>query len=507
VQADYPAVKIATVSGDDVLELLRADVRSGLNEDQSRNLDTGRPLSTIANRLTTANAYLGALPIAEALDRGADIVITGRVADPSLTVAACMHHFRWSANDWNRLAGATVAGHLIECGTQVTGGISTDWLYVPAVDRIGFPIAEVMDDGTCIITKACGSGGWVTESTVKEQLLYEIGDPGRYLSPDVTVSFLSLDVKQQSPDRIRVVGATGRPAPDQLKVSVTWQNGYRAAGQLTMFGDCVVQKARRAADVVLGQLQRSGISFRETIVELIGAQACHPERNVPLRLLQEVMLRIAVADDSRDNVERFSRAMMPLITAGPPGTTGYAEGRPRVHPHYCFWPCLIDRSRIRPSVGLLPSPPEHAGTTPPIQSISEHRGTHPLPPGVSDDSSAPARTLTDLPEPATAAPPDATSSPRRLADIALARSGDKGRHANIGVIARQPSDFDRLRQELTVERVASYLGIDKTDRIERFEVPNLSGLNFLIRDILNPLRMDAQGKALGQVLLQMPLGE
>jgi hypothetical protein len=483
-------IKVAVVTGDDVFDLLKHDrIASGQNE-KFRNFDTNEPIASVIDRLTTANAYLGAGPIVDALSHGADLVITGRVADPSLTVAACVHHFGWSTTDWDPLAGATVAGHLIECGTQVTGGIATDWMEVPDVDQIGFPIVEVAEDGSCVVTKPPGSGGCVTEATVKEQLLYEIGDPGNYLSPDVSVSFLTLNVAAESQDRVRVSGATGRPAPNTLKVSATYHDGYRASGQLTVFGTAAAAKARRAAQAVLDRLARSGITFRDSLVEVIGAGACDPRPNSHQdNALIETVMRISVADSSRDTVERFARSMMPLITAGPAGTTGYAEGRPRVHPLFKFWPCLIDREHVRPRVQRLSRP-------------KEPLGRH-----VDEETTIQFRPAT--PDPADAQSMDQTfatvASRGDLSNIACARSGDKGRHANIGVIARDAQDFDQLVSGLSCDRVASYLGIEDVNRVRRFELRNLGAINFVIRDILdNPLKLDAQGKALGQVLLQMP---
>ena len=481
---------IAIVDGDDVLELLRAET---VDAPLRHNLDTDEPLSSVRERLVTANAYLGAQPLAEALSRGADIVITGRVADPSLTVAACAHFHGWAWDDWPRLAGATVAGHLIECGTQVTGGISTDWLSVPNVDRIGFPIVEVAEDASFTVTKPRGTGGWVNEQTVKEQLVYEIGDPGAYLSPDVSVSFRSLQVTEESCDRVRVSGAIGRPAPSTYKVSATYRGGFRAAGELTICGVDAVAKARRAGDAVLERLRHDGATFRESVVECLGAGACDPRgmTEEASEHLAETVLRIAVADDSREAVERFSRELMPLITAGPPGTTGYAAGRPRVQPVFRYWPCLIERGRITPRIEVLASSAANWQQNS-VSGMALATG----------DAESMSRAI-----PAASAVPLTNSRLRsQLSDIATARSGDKGIHANIGVIARRADDFDRLCCEVTIERVAAHLGIDDLDRVQRFELPNLGALNFVIRGILaNSLRVDAQGKTLGQVLLQMPL--
>jgi len=353
-QEKVEPMPIGIVDGDDVLAILRDPNRSTT---LSNNLESGRPISDVLDRMVTANAYIGAAPIVEALAQGARIVITGRVADPSMTVAPCVHHFGWKWDEHDRIAGATVAGHLIECGTQVTGGISTHWLDVPDTTHLGFPIVEVASDGSCVVTKPRGSGGAVNRQTVTEQLLYEIGDPMRYLSPDVTVSFLGLILEDLGGDRVAVRGARGGPAPPSYKVSATFRDGFRAQGMLTIFGRDAEAKARRCGAIVLDRLREAGFALREATVECLGSGdvARVASGNLDQSGLMEVVLRIAVADDSRDAVERFSKEMMPLITAGPPGTTGYAEGRPKVHPVFRYWPCLIDREKVEPRMRLISS--------------------------------------------------------------------------------------------------------------------------------------------------------
>jgi enoyl-CoA hydratase/carnithine racemase len=494
---------IAVVSGDDVLDQVRGgDTASAL----LRNLDTGQPIAEVRSRLLTANAYLGAEAIADVLARGADLVITGRVADPSLTVGPCADWFGWTWDDWDRLAGATVAGHLIECGTQATGGISSQWLHTPGLARIGFPIVEVAADGSCTLTKTRGSGGRVDRQVVREQLLYEMADPGAYLSPDVTVSLLGLSVDEEGIDRVRVKGARGRPPPPTYKVSATYADGFRAQGQLTVFGAGAVAKARRAGQAVLERLRSDGVCLRESLVECLGSGACWPARADPAAVgeLRETVLRIAVADDSREALERFTRALMPLVTAGPPGTTGYAEGRPRIHPMFRFWPCLIPRQQVQAQTEIL-SAESATGANAGLPGSAEdtvgqaNRGNHGELAGPPSDGSAEASV-------ATAGQSVKRACPRRLGDIAWARSGDKGIHANIGVIARRAGDFPRLCREVTAARVAAYFGLGDAGRVTRYELPNLEALNLVIRGILaNPLQVDAQGKALAQALLDMPL--
>jgi hypothetical protein len=348
-------VRIGVVAGDDVLDAIRGATEGSGAAGPFQNLETHEPLAKVRSAVVTANAYLGAGPIAEALTRGAQIVITGRVADPSLTVAPCAHHYGWSMDDHDRIAGATVAGHLIECGTQVTGGISTDWLSLPDPAHIGYPVAEVGADGSCVITKPAGTGGRVSTETVKEQLLYEIGDPDGFRTPDVTASFRSLQVEGQGPDRVRVRGATGRPPPPTYKVSATYRDGFTAQGTLTIFGRDAVAKARRAGEIVLERVRGAGYELERTCIECLGTGGATAGVGVSSarRGEMETVLRIAVADPRREAVERFVMEMAPLITSGPQGVTGYSAGRPRVRPVFGYWPCLIDRQAVRPEVQIL----------------------------------------------------------------------------------------------------------------------------------------------------------
>lgn len=342
-------LKVAVVSGDDVLALVKAG--------DFPNLETQASSASVRTRLVTANAYLGSDGIAAALRDGADLVITGRVADPSLTVGPCLAHFGWAPTDYHRIAGATVAGHLIECGTQACGGFSTDWLDVPDNHDIGFPIVEVGDDGSCVVTKPAGTGGAVTPQTVKEQLLYEIGDPGNYLSPDVTVSFLTLNVSEESPNRVRVAGATGRGPTDSYKVSATFRDGYKAHGQLVVFGHDAVKKARHAGEGILRRLQDEDCTYRETLIECLGTGAS--VRGIVSRMsdthLVETVLRVSVAADTKEPVERFTKEIAPLVTCGPQGVTGYATGRAKVLPVFGYWPCLVPKSAVHTKVEFLAS--------------------------------------------------------------------------------------------------------------------------------------------------------
>ncbi len=353
-EAGLGAMSIGIVDGDDVLGELRSALAADPQTQMYCHLETQKKLSEIAATLTTANAYLGAAPVAEALGAGARIVITGRVADPSLTVAPCMNHFNWSATDYDCIAAATVAGHLIECGTQVTGGITTDWLNIQDPTHMGFPLVELSADGSCVVTKPDGSGGRVDLEGVKEQLIYEMGDPGNYLSPDVTASFLDLKLKDVGHDRVRVSGAAGRAPPATYKVSATYHAGYRASAMLTIFGRNAVAKARRCGQMVYERLCDVGCEPFRWDIECLGAGDV-----VPVPMFQrhadalEVVLRMTITDRRRRVVQRFTKQIAPLVTAGPQGVTGYAEGRPAVRDVYGYWPTLIDTSRVHPTVEVI----------------------------------------------------------------------------------------------------------------------------------------------------------
>lgn len=344
-EAGLAGIKIGTVSGDDVLPEIRAAHQQDPATKRFAHLESQQPIAGVFPKLVTANAYVGASPIVDCLQQGAQIVIGGRIADPSLAVAPAVAHFGWSSTDWDRIAGATIAGHLIECGTQSVGGISSHWLDIDH-HNIGFPIVEIADDGSCVVTKPENTGGEVTQRTVKEQLLYEIGDPGNYLSPDATVSFLSLRVEQVGKDRVKVSGATGRPMPSTYKVSATYAAGYRASGMLTVVGRDAVKKARAAADVVLTKLKRDGKLPARHLVECLGSGDATLGLMGRRDDLTETVLRITVVDDRKEIVEHFTKQMIPLVTAGPQGTTGYAEGRPNVREQFAYWPCLVEREGV-----------------------------------------------------------------------------------------------------------------------------------------------------------------
>lgn len=331
---------VAIVEGDDVLGDLDRLIAAG---HRFENLDTGAPLASVRERVVSANAYLGARPIADALAAGADIVVTGRVADASLTLGPAVHAFGWNWNDWDRLSRATAAGHLIECGAQVTGGIWTNWKDAPNLADVGYPFVDLDSDGSFVVGKPDGSGGAVNLETVREQLMYEIGDPAAYLTPDVVADFASLRLETAGPDRVRVFGGVGKPAPPSYKVSIAYRDGWTAAGTLVLAGPDALARARGAAQLLIDRLAAIGMAPQRHCVETLGAGALTPgiaEASDP----PEIVLRIAVHDPRRPVVERFTKEFAPLVTSGPPGVTGYAAGRPPVREVLAYWPALLDRN-------------------------------------------------------------------------------------------------------------------------------------------------------------------
>jgi hypothetical protein len=339
---------IGFVTGDDLMPRLVDLQRQGC---EFKNLDTGRPLGELRQTVVCANAYLGAKPVADALAAGARIVITGRVADASLTVGPAVCEFAWKWDDWIRLAGASVAGHLIECGAQVTGGLYRHWQDMNLAD-VGYPIAELEPDGSCVITKPDGTGGAVNRHTVAEQLVYEIGDPRHYLTPDVDVDFTTVELEEVGRDCVAVRGATGRAASDTYKVSLAYESGYTASGMLLVYGDDCVEKARACGEMIRKRVERGGHSLSGFNIECLGAGDGVPGMELAQRAGGEVVLRVTAWDQSRAALERFAKEFAPLITSGPPGIAGYAAGRPQVRPVFAYWPTLVPKEAVTPTVDV-----------------------------------------------------------------------------------------------------------------------------------------------------------
>jgi hypothetical protein len=346
-----PELKVAVVLGDDVTERIGEFLDKGY---PMTNMDTGEPLCSIRERLLSANAYLGAFPLAEALRTGAAVVLSGRCADAALALAPAIHSYGWRPEEYNLLASGMVAGHIIECGAQVTGGNSlANWKSLADLEEIGYPIVEMERDGSFVVTKHPGSGGRVDSHSVKEQLLYEIGDPRTYYGPDCVTDFTSVSVEDEGPDRVRVTRASGSAPTDFLKLSINYSDGWKAVGTLVYTWPDAQEKAREADRIVRQRIERLGLKFEEIYTELLGVNACHGAAAPRVAEVPELQLRIGVRGQDRDAVERFTRELIPLVLSGPPGATGYGEGRPPVREIVSYWPALIPRSEIRPRVEVV----------------------------------------------------------------------------------------------------------------------------------------------------------
>jgi hypothetical protein len=344
--------RVAVVTGDDLMPQLEQLYKSGhtLN-----HIDTGEPLETIRGKVVSANAYFGAAPIAEALKLGAAVVITGRVADASLTLGPAAFEFGWAFGntDLDRLAAGTVAGHLIECGAQATGGLWTNADDSTRLAEVGYPIAEIAADGTFMITKPENSGGVVNIETISEQLLYEVEDPARYYTPDVVADFTTLQLCEAGANAVAVTGTTGRPATDTYKVSIAYRDGYASAGTLVVAGPNAAAKARKCGQIILDRLAQAGYTFEKSYIETLGAGGCVPNVIHAVTDPPEVVLRVAVHDRVRASVERFTKEFAPLVTSGYPGITGYTTGRSAVREVFAYWPALISKIAVQPQVVLV----------------------------------------------------------------------------------------------------------------------------------------------------------
>jgi hypothetical protein len=347
-------LRIGIVSGDDLLARLDELLARGHS---LANLDTGRPLSDIRAQVVAANAYLGAAPVVQALERGSDVVITGRVTDTGLTLAPLMHSFGWRHDDWDLLAAGTVAGHIIECGAQASGGNTlADWNRIPDIANIGYPIVEARGDGVFDIIKHPGTGGRINVAGITEQLVYEMGDPAAYITPDCIADFTTILLRQAGKDRVRVSGIRGRPRTRKLKVSCAYSYGFKAVGTLVYAWPDALAKARQADRVLRDRLRNLGLEFEAVLTEFVGANATHgplAELGTLGDELPEVQLRVGVRARERAPVDRFTREIAPLILNGPPSVTGFAGGRPKPEEIVAYWPALIDEAEVHATVEIL----------------------------------------------------------------------------------------------------------------------------------------------------------
>ncbi|KGD66635.1 hypothetical protein Y5S_00302 [Alcanivorax nanhaiticus] len=475
-------LNIALVEGDD-LNPRRAELSD------HTEMDTGAPLPPMT---VTMNAYLGALPIKAALDAGADIVLTGRIADSVLVLGPLMHEFGWDSDDYDKLAQGSLAGHVIECGAQCTGGNFTDWRDVPDFHNMGFPIAECYADGHFIITKPANTGGLVTPATVGEQIVYEIGDPRAYILPDVVCDFTQVELEQTGENRVSVRGAKGLAPTNSYKVSATYPDGNKITASFLMGGLDAPEKGQVVADAILkkvgGLFQQLGMApFRETSVEILGSESTYGAQ-AQRSDTREVVVKIAALHDDKKALGLFAREIAQAATGMAPGLSGLVGGRPKPFPRIRLFSTLVNKDQVPVTVDMN-------GETIPVE----------IPAGQPFDTS-------QLPADATIASQEGdTVVP--LVKLAWARSGDKGNHANIGIIARKPEYLPFINASVTEQSVADYMQhvLDPdSGSVNRWAMPGMNAFNFLLKNALGgggiaSLRIDPQGKAFAQQLLDMPI--
>ncbi len=477
--------RIGVVAGDDLMDRIGRWHDDGVD---MSNMDDGRRFGEIIERVSSANAYFGAAPVVRALQEGAKLIVTGRVTDTGITLAPMIHHFGWATDDWDRLAAGIIAGHILECGAQSTGGNFTDWRDVPSFHDVGYPIVEMSDDGSFVVTKHPGTGGLVNAATVKEQLVYEMGDPSAYLTPDVVVDFGSIELEDAGPDRVAVSGIRGAAPTELLKVSMSYSDGYKASGGVIVSGPDARAKAETFGDILWSRLPE----YEDRLVEYVGADATWGPLS-PSRESTEVMARFGVRDHDRDKVREFSKMVPAMVLSGPPGV-GVIGGRPPVQDVVAYWPCLIPRERCQGEVIVFGGGDRVEVTVPFDGPTGEGR--------VTPNGSA---AIDDGVEPPALSGETVTV---KLSSLAHGRSGDKGDTCNIGIIARHPALYRWMVDTITAERVErAFEGIAFGD-VERFEVANIGALNFLLHQCLGgggtlSLHIDAQGKTYSHALLNI----
>ncbi len=486
-------VSIAVVSGDDVMPLI-PQLREAA--EPIRELQNGAPLP---KQLLTANAYLGAEPIKAALDAGAQIVITGRCVDSAVTLGVLMHAFGWRGDEYDKLAAGSLVGHILECGCQATGGLFTDWDTVPDWPHIGYPIAECRSDGSFICTKPEGSGGLVTPAVVSEQMLYEIGDPARYLLPDVVCDFTQVTMRQWAPNQVEVRGARGHAPTDSYKVSATHMDGFKIAAQLTIVGFDAVAKARRTGEAIVQRtsemLDKLGLGpYSATNIEVLGAESCYGP-HARAHGTREAILRLSATHARKEALDLLAREVAPAGTSWSPGTTGAGGGRASASPSIRQYAFLLPKSMVKASVQIadtpIPLPPLPVPRNP--SSDSGHPQTVAPAQHASGDGLGAGDTVT-VP----------------LIRLAWGRSGDKGDISNIGIIARTPALCGVLRTQLTTQAVAAWLAHLVKGKVTRYEVPGIHAFNFVCEQALGgggmaSMRNDPLGKGMAQILLSMPV--
>ncbi|HJM50206.1 MAG TPA: acyclic terpene utilization AtuA family protein [Alphaproteobacteria bacterium] len=478
------SLKVAVVLGDDLMPRLDEVRALGPTEWASGE--------ALPEKLASMNAYLGAFSIAEALADGADVVITGRVVDSAVTLAALIHEFDWQVDDYDLLAAGSLCGHILECGTQATGGNHTDWQLVPGWDDMGYPIAECKADGSFVLSKVDGTGGLITPGTVGEQMLYEIGDPRAYLLPDVSCDFTAVTMTQAGENRVAVSGARGRPPSATYKVSATYMDGFRCATSVMLGGRDAAAKARRTGEAIFERTrrmfrERNLGDYRETRIETFGAEEMYGAQT-RAGAAREIVLKVSARHDQKEALDLYSLEIAQAALGAAPGISVFQPGRARPQPVIRLFSFLIDKAAVPVEVDV-------EGESRPSELATD---------GGFDPASLPDQTPA-LPE---SDPEDPVTVP--LIALAYGRSGDKGNHANIGLVARDPEFLPWINRAVTEAAVAEYFEHYLEGNVVRYQLPGIHGLNFMLLDALGgggiaSLRTDPQGKAYAQMLLDLPV--
>ena len=482
--------KIAIVYGDDILSSIEDLEKQNI---AFKNMETGEDFATVKSRIKSANIYFGATAVVEALKWEPDIIITGRVTDTGITMAPMIHHFDWAENDWDKLAAGVVAGHIIECGTQSTGGNFTDWQKVDNFDKVGFPIIEMHKNGEFYVTKHSNTGGLVCVDTVREQLVYEMGNPNVYITPDVIALFSTIQLEQVSANRVKVSGIKGDEPTPFYKVSMAYEDGYKSVGSIMISGPNARVKAEAFANIFWKRIEGD---IEEKATEYVGFNSCHRSL-VGKDDGNEILLRLGARSKDKSVLKSFGKIIPALILSGPPGVA-VIGGVPRPAVVMSYWPALMPKEAIKPRIARLADGKYVDEKI--IENCPNGNFTEKLDSTIqeTEKSSAPIKNILEQ------------DSGNRLIDICLARSGDKGDTANIGVLARSPEAYEFLRDTLTAQWVKDHFSELCHGKVIRYEVDNLLGFNFLLEQSLGgggtkTLRIDAQGKTFAQALLDQKM--
>ena len=484
-------LKIAVVEGDNLMSNIDELLKNG---ESLKNMETGEDFSLIEDKLESANAYFGVPPLVKALETGADIVIVGRHTDTSITMAPMVYEFGWAFDDWDKLAAGLVAGHIIECGAQATGGNFTDWHLIKKWTNFAYPIIEMHNDGTFFVTKHENTGGLVSVDTVREQLVYEMGDPQYYISPDVAANFLYINLELDSENRVKVWGIKGQPSTNFYKISMAYQDGFKAVGSVILSGNQAVEKAKIFEKLFWDRLKELGHTFEKTNTEMVGYNACHGDLAEQISP-NEIFLRFYAYDHKRDGLTEFAKILSTIILSGPSGVA-VTGGRPRIQGIMSYWPALIRKKGLFSTVKLPNSNAE----------IIEEYEVNPLTGFEKDiDFEQTKRQVSDK------IISDFLTEKKdykeiELREICLARSGDKGDMSNIGLIARSKVIYDFIKENITADVVKSIFKNICNGKVKRYEIDNLLALNFLLEESLDgggtkALVIDSQGKTFASALL------